>query len=57
VSVVEFVGKSRVAETIIEEGCREFCIITIFGRDICIICCKIVGGPWYCGPIVHPALE
>ena len=57
VSVVQFLGRSRVAETIIEEGCQEFCIITIFGHDICIICCKAAGGPWYCGPIVHPALE
>ena len=56
-TVAEFLGKSRVAEMIIEEGCREFCIITIFGYDICVICCKTAGGPWYCGPIVHAALQ
>lgn len=55
--LAEFLGKRSVAELVIEEGCQEFCIITIFGHDICLICCKTVGGPWYCGPIVHAALE
>lgn len=56
VPVAEFLGKSAIAQTVIEEGCQEICIITIFGYDICVICCKVAGGPWYCGPIVRPAL-
>lgn len=57
VPVAEFLGKARVAAAIIEEGCHEFCIITILGYEICVFCCKVVGGPWYCGPIVHTVLE
>ncbi len=53
--VAQFIGKSRVAETIIEEGCHEFCI-TVWGHEVCVVCCKFVGA-WWCAPVVRTVLE
>jgi hypothetical protein len=54
-SVAQFMGKGGVAETIIEEGCYEFCI-TVWGYEVCVVCCKSVG-PWWCAPVVRTVLE
>jgi len=53
-SVAQFM--SGVAETIVEGGCHEICIITVLGHDICLICCKFDGQSW-CAPIIRTALE
>lgn len=53
-SVAQFM--SGVAETIIEEGCHEICIITVLGHDICLVCCE-TAGQWWCAPIIRTALE
>jgi hypothetical protein len=42
---------SRALGEIIDEGCDEFCFITILGYEICVLCCKWGGQRW-CGPII-----
>ena len=52
-SVAKFM--SGVAETIIVEGCHEICI-TVWGYEICLVCCKSAG-QWWCAPVIRTALE
>ena len=51
--VSQFISKA--AALIIEGGCSEFCIITIFGYSLCVICCK-VNGARFCVPIIRREL-
>ncbi len=54
-SVAQFMGKGGVAETIIEVACHEFCI-TVWGHEVCVVCCKSIG-TWWCAPVVRTVLE
>jgi hypothetical protein len=51
--VSQFIG--RAADLIIEGGCSEFCIITILGYSLCVICCKW-NGARFCVPIIKRTL-
>jgi len=51
--VSQFIGSA--AGLIIEGGCSEFCIITVWGYTLCVICCR-VNGARFCVPIVRRGL-
>jgi hypothetical protein len=53
IPVSQFIGSA--AAQIIEGGCSEFCIITIWGYSLCVVCCK-VNGARFCVPIIRREL-
>lgn len=50
-SVGQFMGGA--AERIVEGPCREICFITIFGYDLCVLCCDW-GDLGWCAIVVQP---